>query len=104
VYLRNTLFHASPALCIELTSEYAPQMARRVAKDWEMSPRLIAALEKSGMEPLTCALDVGELLGTLSYLESQTVISATERAEFIDAAGLASPLADSIWEVLQSKR
>jgi HD-like signal output (HDOD) protein len=104
VYSRNSLFQPNPALCVALTSELAAHMAQRVAKDWEMSPRLIAALEKSGEEPLTRALYVGELLGTLSYLESQTVISERERSDLLDAAGLQSALVSPIWNVLQSKR
>jgi HD-like signal output (HDOD) protein len=104
VYARNSLFQSNPALCVALTSELAPQMAQRVAKDWEMSPRLVSALEKSAGEPLTQALDVGELLGTLSYLESQTVISSSERAQLLDAAGLPPGMVSPIWDVLETKR
>jgi len=104
VYSRNPIFQPNPALCVALTSELAPQMAQRVATDWEMSPRLVAALEKSSDDALTQALNVGELLGTLSYLESQTVISREERADFIASATLTPDRADRIWDALAAKR
>jgi len=104
VYSRNNLFQPNPALCVALTSELAAQMAQRVAMDWEMSPRLIAALKESGEEPLTKALYVGELLGTLSYLASQTVISEQQRSDLLDGAGLQSEMVSPIWDVLQAKR
>jgi HD-like signal output (HDOD) protein len=104
VYSRNPMFQANPALCNALTTEQAPRMAARVAKDWEMSPRLVQALERAGGDALTEAMNVGELLGTLSYLESQTVVARDECMELIAHAGLPADSAAAIWETLAVRR
>lgn len=46
------------------------------------------------------ARHVGELLGTVSFLESQTVISRDERLDSLNAAGLPSALTESLWRGL----
>ena len=97
VYARNAHFAPSSALCMELIAELAPRISLRIARDWQTSARLLAALGKLPEEPLTTARDVGELLGTLSFLESQTVISAGERNEFLTNSALPPSLASSIW-------
>jgi HDOD domain len=97
VYARNPHFAPSGALCVELIGSLAPQMSVRIASDWQTSPRLIAALQGSPDETLTIARHVGELLGTLSYLESQTVISRDERLDLVNSAGIPDGLASSIW-------
>ena len=88
VYARNPHFTPNGDLCVALITELAPQVSLHIARDWQTSPRLVAALEGSAAEPLTFALQVGELLGTLSFLESQTVISGDERRQLVAAAGL----------------
>ena len=65
----------SPSLCAELTAALAPQVASHIARQWETSPRLVAAIQRSPDETLTTALRVGELLGTLSLLESLHVVA-----------------------------
>jgi hypothetical protein len=47
---------------------------------------------------LTVARNAGELLGTLSLLESQSVISSDERTSFITTAGIPATIVDAIWE------
>jgi len=90
----------SPSLCAELTSALAPQVAAHIARQWETSPRLIAAMQRSPDEPLTTALRVGELLGTLSLLESQHVVSSDEGLAAAIGAGLATASVAPIWERL----
>jgi hypothetical protein len=85
---------------VDLIGDFGSQMAQRIARDWETSPRLVAALEQSGEDSLTTALRVGELLGTLSFLESQTVISREERCDLMNEAGITAELASAIWAVL----
>jgi HD-like signal output (HDOD) protein len=97
VYARNPHFSPSAGLCVELIDALAPQMSQRMARDWQTSPRLLAALEGSAEEPLTAALHVGEFFGTLAFLESQTVISRDARRDFIVDAGIGGELADRIW-------
>jgi HD-like signal output (HDOD) protein len=90
----------SPSLCAELTVALGPQVAMHVARQWETSPRLIAAIERSAGETLTTTLQAGELLGTLSLLESQHVISSDEALATATGAGLASSIIAPIWERL----
>jgi HD-like signal output (HDOD) protein len=96
-YSRSLKLAPNPALFVELIESLAPRMSLRIARDWQTSPRLLTVLERSGEESLGAALHVGELLGTLSFLESQTVISGEERAASIQAAGLPAELVDDIW-------
>jgi HDOD domain len=86
-----------PALCVELIGSLAPAVSQRIAHDWQTSPRLLAALDRTGEDPLTDALCVGELLGTLSFLESQTVLSPQECLELMQRAGLIDDVAHDIW-------
>jgi HD-like signal output (HDOD) protein len=100
VYARYPELPPSPALCVELTSLLGPQMSVRIARDWQTAPRLLAALENSSDEPLNFSLHVGEFLGTLSFLESQTIISTQERRDLVAGAGLSAQWVDGIWERL----
>jgi hypothetical protein len=82
---------------VELIDTLGPQMSRRIARDWETSPRLLAVLEKPDHDTLAAALHIGELLGTLSLLESQAVISRDERFDILKSAALPENLVDGIW-------
>lgn len=99
-FSRNPHVPPDAALCVDLVVTLAPRMSLRVARDWHSPPRLLAALEFSAQESLTTALQVGEFMGTLSFLESQTVISRDERLEFMDAAELPRESSDRIWAAL----
>jgi HD-like signal output (HDOD) protein len=96
-YSRAPRLTPNPALFAELIDTLGLQMSQRIARDWQTSPRLLAALDRSGEEDLASALHVGELLGTLSLLESQTVISGNERLDIVKGAGLSGGLVDDIW-------
>jgi HD-like signal output (HDOD) protein len=96
-YSRAPRLTPNPTLFVELVCTLAPQMSQRIARDWETSPRLVAALTKSSGESLAAALHVGELLGTLSLLESQAVISRGERLDIVKDAGLSEDLTEGIW-------
>ncbi len=99
-YSRAPRLTPNPALFVDLIDTWGPRMSQRIARDWQSSPRLVAALEKSNEESLSIALQVGELLGTLSFLESQTVIAQDERFAILDDAGLSGDLTDGIWRRL----
>jgi HD-like signal output (HDOD) protein len=97
VYARNPHFSPNGELCVALIVDLAPLVSRHIAREWQTSPRLVAALGGSADEPLTRALQVGELLGTLSFLESQTVITRAERCEAVSSAGLGEELMERIF-------
>jgi len=84
------------ALCVALTCELGAKMAPRIAQNWETSSRLSAALEQSSSEPLARALCIGELLGTLSLLESQHVVGAGEALEILKGAELSGELLEHV--------
>jgi HD-like signal output (HDOD) protein len=97
VYARNPHFSPNGDLCVALIVDLAPLVAQHIAREWQTSPRLVAALAGAADEPLTRALQVGELLGTLSFLESQTVITRSERREAVSNAGLGEELMERIY-------
>lgn len=99
-YSRAPRLMPNPALFVELIEALSAQMSQRIARDWQTSARLVAALGRSNPESLAAALQVGELLGTLSLLESQTIITAQERLDAIDSSGLPLDSIDGIWERL----
>jgi HDOD domain len=96
-YSRAIRLAPNPALFVELIDTLAPKLSLRIAREWQVSPRLLAALEGAGGDVLASALHVGELLGTLSLLESQTVISSAERAAALESAGLTGNTIEEIW-------
>jgi len=96
VYSKSPELCPNPALCVALTSTLGTQMALHIAHQWETSPRLVAAIEKSSRQPLAQALCVGELLGTLSLLESQHVIRDEEAREIANSVDLGGELLESV--------
>ena len=100
VYSQRPRLTPNPALFVSLTAALGPQVALRVARHWETSPRLIAAIQRSPAEALTMALCAGELLGTLSLLQTQEVITAAEALATARDVGLADSIVTPIWERL----
>lgn len=97
VYSRTPQIAPNPTLCVALTAALGPHVARRIAAHWETSPRLIAAIEKSRHESLTIALCTGELLGTLSLLVTQNVITREEAFSTATDAGVSQSLTTDVW-------
>jgi len=85
------------AVCMTLITSLGAGMSQRIARHWESSPRLVAALERSAESELGIALQVGELLGSLSLLEAQNLISPPERWECTRGAGLADRAVSEIY-------
>jgi HD-like signal output (HDOD) protein len=102
VYAQRPRLTPNPALFVALTTALGPQVSLRIAQHWETSPRLVAAIERSPAEALTMALCVGEMLGTLSLLQSQSVITAEEALATAKDIGLAGTVIDPIWERLSA--
>jgi HD-like signal output (HDOD) protein len=96
-YSRAPRLTPNPMLFAELIDTLGLQMSQRIARDWQTSARLLAALDRSGEEGLATALHVGELLGTLSLLESQAVITRDERIGILKGAQLSGNVVDDIW-------
>jgi HD-like signal output (HDOD) protein len=99
-YSRSPDIAPSPTLCVALTAALGAQVSLRIARHWGTSPRLIAAIEKSPEESLTMALCAGELLGSLSLLETQSVISRDEALATAREAGLSDVIVMPIWTQL----
>ena len=69
----------SPHLCMGMIVALGQHMSRRIARHWALSRRLVAALDRAD-GPLAAALAAGELLATLSVLETHDLITAPQRA------------------------
>ncbi len=100
VYARTPQLTPDPALCMALIADLGPPMALRIAKQWEAAPRALAALRAAPEEPLTAALHIGELLGTLSLLVTQGTIGVAEGLELTRRLGVPDELAESIGQRL----
>jgi HD-like signal output (HDOD) protein len=100
VYASRPKIVPSPSLCAALTAALGPQVSMRIARHWETSPRLVAAIERSPEETLTMALCVGELLATLSLLETQHVIATEEALATANDVGVEPAIIAPIWEHL----
>ena len=75
-------------LCLALVTSLSGTAALSIARHWEASPRLIAALGGRAGEPLSRVLVLGELLGTLSMLQAQQMLSAEDALGLARRAGL----------------
>jgi HD-like signal output (HDOD) protein len=102
VYSQRPRLTPNPALFVALTAALGPQVSLRIAQQWETSPRLAAAIERSPAEALTMALCAGELMGTLSLLQTQSVITADEGLATASDIGLPDGIVAPIWERLTS--
>jgi HD-like signal output (HDOD) protein len=78
----------NPETFLALLHDLSAPMSQRLAKQWDAAPRIVAALSRDPAERLTVALLAGELLASLSVLESQTVITSEELAQTASAAGI----------------
>jgi hypothetical protein len=98
IYARSPQTPPNPETFTSLLRDLSTTMAQRVAGQWETAPRVVAALQRSATESLTTALCVGELMATLSVLQTQNVISAEQL--HATAAGVGLPDA-RIYEIAQ---
>jgi hypothetical protein len=104
-YSRTPGLAPSAGLCVALIGTLGQRTSQRIAQSWQSSPRLIAALgppsENTALDrSLAHALFCGELIGTLSLLESQQDLSPSESFRLAEDAGLPDELTRSIWERL----
>jgi HDOD domain len=95
----------SAGLCVALIGTLSQRTSQRIAQSWQSSPRLVAALGPPSENAvsdrgLAHVLYCGELIGTLSLLESRQHISPGERLRLAENAGLPDELTKSIWDKL----
>jgi hypothetical protein len=102
LYSQRPRLTPSPPLFVSLIAALGRQVSLRIAQQWETSPRLVAAIGRSPGEALTMALCAGELMGTLSLLQTQNVITAEEGLATANDIGLPDTLVAPIWERLTS--
>ena len=88
LHARSPQVPPNPETFMALLHDLSAPMSQRIAKQWDAAPRTVAALSRDPQESLTIALQAGELLASLSVLESQTVISNEELAETASGAGI----------------
>jgi HD-like signal output (HDOD) protein len=102
VYAQDPALKPNPGLCAELVGAMGPSMAVRVARDWDMPPRLLRALDSAAAEPLAGALYIGEFLGTLAFLESHAVMTREQTHEMLMQAGLSGEPVHTILAMVTS--
>ncbi len=108
-YARVSELKPSAELCAALIGSAGQTMSQRIARQWQSSERLVAALDpKTGNvdgatdRSLTHALYFGELLGTLSLLLSENALTSEQAMQLALDAGLPQQLVIGIWERLQA--
>jgi HD-like signal output (HDOD) protein len=108
-YARESTLSPSAGLCVELIAALGQKMSQQIARQWQSSERLVAALdpaideaEGATDQALLHALFGGELLGTLSLLATENALSAEEATQLALDAGLPEALVASIWQRLQA--
>jgi HD-like signal output (HDOD) protein len=99
-YSQRPELSPSPALCVALTAALGRDVSLGIARHWETSARLIAAIERSPGESLSMCLCTGELLGTLSLLETQSVVSREAALATAKDAGLSEVIVTPIFTQL----
>ena len=98
----------APRLLVEMITRCSGDLSRRVAEHWDSPPRLVAALaiagsglspseDRQGLGVLVDALRTGQLLGTLSLLESERVLDAAEARRLAKEAGVEDELFAAVW-------
>jgi HD-like signal output (HDOD) protein len=98
----------APRLLVEMISRCAANLSRRVAEHWDSPPRLVAALaiagsglspseDRQGLGVLVDALRTGQLLGTLSLLESERVLDTAQAQRLAQDAGVEDDLFAAVW-------
>jgi HD-like signal output (HDOD) protein len=88
IHARSPHVAPNPDTFMALLRDLSAPMSQRIAKQWDAAPRTVAALSRDPAESLAVALQVGELLASLSVLELQTVISNDEMAAIASGAGI----------------
>ena len=108
-YAHAAPLRPSPELCAILVGLLGQKLSLRIARQWQSSERLLAALdpaiddvEGATDQALLHAFYGGELLGTLSLLASENALSAPEAIQLAVDAGLPEGLVASIWQRLQA--
>jgi HD-like signal output (HDOD) protein len=96
VYAQSPDLPPNAAACAAIISALGVNTAAQIARDWRTSARLAAAIERAPDEPLSQALCIGELLGTLSLLQSQQLIESKEALDILNGAGLSAELLDNV--------
>ena len=102
----------APRLLVEMIMRCGGDLSRRVAEHWDSPPRLVAALaiagsglspaeDRQGLGVLVDALRTGQLLGTLSLLESERVLDAAATQRLAQAAGVEDELFAAVWTRLK---
>jgi HD-like signal output (HDOD) protein len=89
IYAQSPEVAPNPETFIALLRDLSAPMSQRIARQWDAAPRLVRAMERASDEPLSTALVVGEMLGTLSVLEQQTVITREDSHGIAAGTGLA---------------
>lgn len=103
-YSEHSQLRPDASLIASLIVAFAAPVARRIAASWDLSARILAALEDQAPAtppheptPLGRSLRFGRLLGALAVLHAEGRIDEETARAAVDASGVGSPHAERIW-------
>ena len=100
-YSRKQTLAPSPEVLLSLLERCTPMLAARIAREWELSEDVIAALAGNAVsaqaQALTRSLEVGELAAALSMLCRENLM-ATDEAMQLLADCLPEHVAEWLWK------
>jgi len=103
-YNQRKTLRADPSVIAALLDRHTAAVARRIADDWELSGRILAALEDQvpdlGMNKpaaLGRSLRFGRMIGALSLLFAHRLLDEDQAKEALKQAGMSGPQVERIW-------
>jgi HD-like signal output (HDOD) protein len=103
----------SPEATLALVLRHGPEIAARVAAQWQVPPRLVQALagktpsdpeEAAAMAAMLRAWQAGDLLATLTLLVEESVLDEAGFEQQATLAGIPKALIEQAWERVQAGR
>ncbi|MQP77224.1 HDOD domain-containing protein [Stenotrophomonas sp. MYb238] len=86
-YSRRQTLAPSPGLLLSLLEHCTPPLAARIAREWNLSADVVAALETAGQgaprSPLARSLEIGELAAALAMLCRENLLEEAQALELL---------------------
>lgn len=110
-YAESPELRPNPELFLGLIETLGAETARRVARQWNLPARVVAALGVRAGDPATEemlalaeAVDCGELFGTLCTMERERLLEPDEARRLALETGISAESLDEIWKRMRSSR
>jgi len=109
-YASRSLLQPDAATIIALLDKYSASVARRISASWELSDRILDALEEQVPSdaheptPLGRSLRFGRFIGALAVLNSKGIVDDDAANASLLANGASGAHFERIWERLTGKQ